>query len=50
MRQGLEKRKVKVEKRKKGCKMNLGNLIAGLLIAIIAIIAICAGLGWYSRR
>ena len=32
------------------CKMNLGNLIAGLLIAIIAIIAICAGLGWYSRR
>ena len=26
------------------------NLIAGLLIAIIAIIAICAGLGWYSRR
>ena len=30
--------------------MNLGNLIAGLLIAIIAIIAICAGLGWYSRR
>ena len=34
---------------KKG-RMNLGNLIAGLLIAIIAIIAICAGLGWYSRR
>jgi hypothetical protein len=30
--------------------MDIGNLIAGLLIAIIAFIAICAGLGWYSRR
>jgi hypothetical protein len=35
---------------KPAATMNLGNLIAGLLIAIIAIIAICAGLGWYSRR
>ena len=30
--------------------VNIGNLIAGLLIAVIAVIAICAGLGWYSRR
>ena len=35
---------------KQPSKMNLGNLIAGLLIDVIAIIAICAGLGWYSRR
>ena len=30
--------------------INLGNLIAGILIFIIALIAVCAGLGWYSRR
>jgi len=27
-----------------------GDVIAGILLTIIALIAICAGLGWYSRR
>lgn len=27
-----------------------GNVIAGLTIAIISILFVCAGLGWWSRR